>query len=157
NFFALTQGGTMGTRRPHPSGHSSATLTLVCAALLLLSVLTGGVLAQDSETPKRGLQAGGAYLLCDLETINHNHRNLMLHMPLASLPAGRGGQSAGLQLLYNSKLYNTHVEVVPDRIRAGQWISENWLFKSEAGGWRYGVGYDLKLENRLDQYQNGIP
>src|SRR5262245_42548805 len=147
----------MGTRRTHSFGHSSATLMLVCAALLLLSVLTGGVLAQDNETPKRGLQAGGAYSLGEIETINQTNGNLMLHLPLASLPAGRGGQSAGLQLLYNGKLYNSRVEVVPDHIRPGQWISQNWLFKSDAGGWRYGVGYDLELENRLDQFQHPDP
>jgi Rhs family protein len=147
----------MGINRTHSFGHSSAMLMLVCAALLLLSVLTGKGLAQGNESPKRGLQAGGAYSLGDIETINQTNGNLMLHLPLASLPAGRGGQSAGLQLLYNSKLYESRVEVVPDHIRPGQWISQNWLFKSDAGGWRYGVGYDLELENRLDQFQNPVP
>ena len=36
---------------------------------------------------------------------------MMLRFPLASLPAGRNGLSAGLNLYYNSKLYGFTYEV----------------------------------------------
>ena len=61
---------------------------------------------------------------------------MILRFPLGKLPPGRGGLSAGINLLYNSKLWDTHVEYVPDL--SGQICPQNFLGQSEAGGWRYG-------------------
>src|SRR5712691_13478371 len=80
-------------------------LSLFLCALLSWNVMTG---SGQETAPKRGFQAGGSYALSDIESINTTNGNLMMHFPLASLPVGRGGLTAGINLIYNSKLYNSH-------------------------------------------------
>ncbi|HKO45275.1 MAG TPA: DUF2341 domain-containing protein [Pyrinomonadaceae bacterium] len=78
---------------------------------LVLTLSATYVTAQQDQTPKRGFQAGGSYALSDIETINTGNGNLILSIPLASLPAGRGtAPGAGLRLLYNSKMFDSRVE-----------------------------------------------
>ena len=67
--------------------------------------------AQDREVAERGLQVTGSYRLSDIETINTKNGNVMLSVPLASLPPGRGGDPGfALTLNYNSKLWDIYVE-----------------------------------------------
>ena len=97
----------MGTRR---------LLTAAAAGLAGLCGLKGPDLrAQDREAPERGLQVTGSYRLGDIETVNTKNGNVLLRVPLASLPPGRGG-NPGFQLTlnYNSKLWDTYVEHVED-------------------------------------------
>ncbi|HKO41652.1 MAG TPA: hypothetical protein VJU84_00055 [Pyrinomonadaceae bacterium] len=78
-------------------------------ALTLFSATSA--IAQQDQTPKRGFQAGGSYALSDIETINTGSGNLILSIPLASLPAGRGtAPGASLRLLYNSKMFDSRVQ-----------------------------------------------
>lgn len=75
--------------------------------ILFISLALHGashVLAQDN-TPKRGFQPANSFTLSDVETINTTNGNLILNFPIGSLPSGRGGMSATMRLLYNSKLY----------------------------------------------------
>ena len=58
-------------------------------AILLWSATSA--VAQDSG-PKRGFNPGGSFALSDIESINMTNGNMMLHFPLAALPAGRGGE-----------------------------------------------------------------
>ena len=91
-----------------------AILPLIC--LWILSAGTAlGQQTQTGDNPERGFYPGGSYAIGDIETINTANGNLMLNIPLASLPAGRGGSAGpGVSLIYNSKLYNVLREV-PDR------------------------------------------
>ena len=74
-----------------------------------------GLWAQDTEVAERGLQVTGSYRLGDIETVNTKNGNLMLSVPLASLPAGRGGNPGfQLSLNYNSKLWDVYVAHVED-------------------------------------------
>ena len=67
--------------------------------------------AQDRKVAERGLQVTGSYRLSDIETINTKNGNVMLSVPLASLPPGRGGDPGfQLTLNYNSKLWDIYVE-----------------------------------------------
>jgi hypothetical protein len=67
--------------------------------------------AQQDQTPKRGFQAGGSYALSDIETINTGSGNVILSIPMASLPGGRGtAPGSTLRLLYNSKMFDSRVE-----------------------------------------------
>ena len=45
----------------------------------------------------------------DIETVSTTNGNMMIHLPLAALPAGRGGLAAKLNLIYNSKLWDSQV------------------------------------------------
>ena len=58
-----------------------------------------------------GLQVTGSYRLGDIETVNTKNGNVLLSVPLASLPAGRAGNPGfALTLNYNSKLWDIYVE-----------------------------------------------
>src|SRR5258708_7581814 len=85
--------------------------SLFLGALLSWNVMAG--YGQESA-PKRGFQPGASYALSDIESINTTNGNLMMHFPLASLPVGRGGLTAGINLVYSSKLYNSHTSWFQD-------------------------------------------
>jgi RHS repeat-associated protein len=123
----------------------------------LLSIgIVVGVLVQPSpaqkKTPERGFRPAGSYAFSDIETISTTSGNMMLKMPLAALPPGRGGLSASLNLLYNSKLY--------DQFPTNTYVNQSYydvmnLTSSPAGGWRYGYKYELDAEGRyvgVDEY-----
>ncbi len=79
-------------------------LTLV----LLLCPAFVPALAQDplDIEPLRGIVPTGAYSFSRIEAIGLHGGNVMLNIPIVALPPGRAGQSAGLNLIYNSKLWN---------------------------------------------------
>ncbi len=68
-------------------------INLVAVVCVVIALLTGAVdtRAQEGTQPKRGFHPAGSYALGDLETISTTNGNLMLHIPMASLPAGRDG------------------------------------------------------------------
>lgn len=122
------------------------------------------VRAQNTISPERGFHPSASYAIGDIETISTTSGNLMLHVPLGALPAGRGGLSAKLNLLYNSKLYdiNTIYEDCPRLVPSGigtvepmtppypECTADNSrmsqiLGTSQDGGWRYGYKYQLRL------------
>src|SRR5262245_9989222 len=84
-----------------------------CAITILLTLALGLTFAGSvkgqtgNRAPERGFHAGGSYALSDIETISRSSGDLSLSIPLGSLPAGRGGLSASLKLLYSSKLWDT--------------------------------------------------
>lgn len=137
---------------------------LLCSLTLIVlfsSALT--VHAQNTTSPERGFQPSSSYAIGDIETINTTNGNLMLHVPLGALPAGRGGLAAKLTLLYNSKLWDQETifedcpriphssgnrepmtppypECSGDNSRQTQIIA-----LSEEGGWRYAFQYKLRV------------
>jgi RHS repeat-associated protein len=115
------------------------------ALIICLFAAAAACLGQDQQT-KRGFTPGGSFALSDIETINMVNGNMILKFPLGSLPPERGGMSASINLLYNSKLWDTHVEYVPDL--SNQISPQNFLGESEDGGWRYGINYQIRLLNR---------
>src|ERR1700749_4183185 len=123
------------------------TFAHVCVCFLLLC-FGGGMrcMAQEEKWPPRGFMPGGPYSVSDFETVNTTSGDLILSFPLATLPRGRGGVSAGITLYYNSKLYDTTAEDVPDH--SGQTTSQNFLHPSVAGGWHYGTHYAVEVVNR---------
>lgn len=140
----------MRARLPKPS--------LAFITLILILAITGIVLGQGS-TPQRGFHPGGSFVMSDIETINTNlfQGNLMLNFPLAKLPPGRNGLTAGIYLRYDSKLYDSRLEYYPDYEYGTPpdpvIVQRNVLTPSDKGGWHYGIGYELQLINRLEQYQ----
>ena len=126
----------------------------LCFALLALSTIA---LAQgpDVTTPQRGFVPGASYALSDIEHINTTNGNVLVNFALGKLPPGRDGLSGGIYLIYNSKLFNTHVEQVPNL--SNQVTPQNLLGTTLDGGWRYGVRYDLKIINRNDGLDQPYP
>jgi hypothetical protein len=126
------------------------------SCVVFLICLSATVAAQE-KSPERGFRPAGSYALSDIETISTTSGNMMVKVPLAGLPAGRGGLSASLNLLYNSKLY----DAFPMGIQVNQsYYDVTRLKKSQAGGWRYGFKYELYDEGRYpgsDEFgeQNG--
>lgn len=125
-------------------------------ALILLALIFVGssavVWGQESKASGRGFQPAGSYALSDLETINTVNGNMILNFPLGKLAPGRGGLSAGINVVYNSKLYDTRLEYVPDD--SNQITAQNFLKTSDSGGWRYGFTYAPRLINRLTDLDN---
>lgn len=83
-------------------------LFLMLVVPIVLAGATSLVQAQQDQTPARGFSPNGSYALTDLETINTANGDMMLRIPLASLPPARGGLAARLFLIYNSKLWDSH-------------------------------------------------
>jgi len=135
--------------------HALSTLAKIAAGSLLILIFCSAVLGQGS-TPGRGFQPGGSFALSDIETINTTNGNLSLHLPLGSLPAGRGGFSGQLNLHYDSKLYDSQTQWYQDfeHLEFGNphVAIRNMLVKSDEGGWHYGTGYELQLIDRMYQY-----
>jgi RHS repeat-associated protein len=125
---------------------------LIRLTLLAVTLTTLCILSHVAKAQERGFQPGASYALSDIEAINASNGNMIVQIPLASLPPGRGGVSGPeLKLVYNSKLYETHTEEIPDE-GTGQNVTQIWLNPGEAGGWRYitNFGYQLKLISRTN-------
>ena len=101
----------------------SHSLNIFNRTALLICFFTSLCVAQDGST-KRGFSPGNSFSIGDIETINTTNGNLMLRFPMASLPAGRNGLSAGLNLYYNSKLYDAETQwfVDPNGVVQYGWL-----------------------------------
>src|SRR5688572_24249539 len=146
--------------------NSSRTLNALYSSALVILLLTSLCMAQDGSN-KRGFSPGNSFSIGDIETINTTNGNLMLSFPMASLPAGRNGLSGGLNLYYNSKLYDTETqwfvddnescEIVgdpPEGILVCPYYQKSVLKESPQGGWQFGSMYTLKLIDRHDDFLN---
>ena len=85
---------------------------------------------QDQD-PKRGAYAGASFASSQIESVNITNGNLLVDLPLVSLPAGRNGLSAGVRLNYNSKLWTTETELFPDCIN--HLVNQTFLLESNDG------------------------
>lgn len=137
-------------------------ITLLFAALLLVT-FADVARAQQTTSPDRGFQPGGAYAAGNIETISATNGNLTLSVPLAGLPPGRGGLSPKIGLVYNSKLWDSSTEY--DNC---PWVSSgkgfltvnaqyptcsgdatqrsDYLRLSSEGGWHYGLRYKFRVQ-----------
>lgn len=131
--------------------------SFVVLAVTLSFFLTGqSVFAQSTvtTTAESGYNPGRSYSISDIETIGLYSGNMMLNLPVGSLPAGRGGMSAAVNLRYDSKIWETRVLESYD---TGVTIQDaNNLFQSDEGGWHYGYKYALDLDLRLMGPEDGF-
>ena len=137
------------------------TLVGLGAGILFLSL---SIFSQSPRRPDVGFQAGNSYALSDIETINTRNGNMMLAVPLASLPAGRGSSGGfTLNLYYNSKIWNGRQEIFDNTTPPSgnpsycdQFPSQGYRYtienleQSGEGGWYLGGYYDLVVTNRID-------
>ncbi|HEX7294437.1 MAG TPA: hypothetical protein VF251_01710, partial [Pyrinomonadaceae bacterium] len=134
------------------TGIRSLILTSLAVILLLSCNLVAYAQGDENEImPARGFHPVHSYSIGDIETINTTSGNLMLDIPLASLPAGRGGHPGfQLQLRYNSKIWDGEADVAPDPNHPTNNVNVVWLTLSNEGGWRYNIPkrYHWFLDNR---------
>jgi RHS repeat-associated protein len=122
-------------------------------AILICVIYTSIAVAQAKRDPDRGFVAGASYALSDIETINTTNGNLMLNIPLASLPAGRG-PGFTFALRYNSKLWDSKGTRQTDGVHPE--TGEPYYFNleeptpSDKGGWTYSSFYSLEVIHRYD-------
>jgi RHS repeat-associated protein len=111
-----------------------AALEVIIALFALCSM--AGLYADDRViSPGLGYQPAHAYALYNVESIDKATGSLALRIPLAQLPEGAAGFSAGLTLVYNNKYW----EVEP-------FDSTYELAESFSGGWRLSMAPSLDVE-----------
>lgn len=83
-------------------------LLLFCLAVL------GAPAARSQEevetNPERGFSPGRTYAISEIENVDVIGGNLNVQISLASLPPGRAGMTAGVNLIYNSQLYDLRLD-----------------------------------------------
>ncbi len=93
----------------------------------------------------------GTYSVSEVETVNPVNGNVMLRIPLVSLPPGRAGMSVGVNLLYNSLLYDIEPRW-EQKTSDSTWhmISRMRLSTTSQGpsGWQLGYSYELIQDYR---------
>jgi RHS repeat-associated protein len=121
--------------------------------LAWLITLNAGALAQQDNSPKRGVNFGAGYSASDIENISLSNGNLMLNIPLAKLPASRGGLSTGVSLVYNGKLWDTVTEYVdnPYGVLGGNY-PYTIVQAGNGGGWSLASGYWVEVKTKPNQY-----
>ncbi len=83
-----------------------------------------------------------------------NSGNVIVRLPLASLPPGRGGLSAGVSLMYQSKTSQTISGIINDTTPSGDPITydiqrlDNFL----GAAWQYQYQYSFSFINRRNGY-----
>ena len=123
---------------------------------LIFGLISQTVFAQY-EPPanvRRGIANGASFSTSDIETINLTNGNLMLNIPLAGLPKGRGDISQSLNLRYNSKLMETWINDLMDI--TNQVTPQRHLLPSDEAGWHYvnSSSYLLDITNRPEAESN---
>ncbi len=144
-----TENTAMSTRNIYRTSRRNSDKKRLTVALILFALAIIGFIAitadAQTQSPERGFNPGKSYAISDIESISMQSGNLSMNMPLASLPASRGGISAGIGLNYSSKLYDILTQsFVPEDPEFLQ-----TLITSKDGGWRYNYKYRLDLEESV--------
>ena len=105
-------------------------LTMILG-ILILGQTAFAISQTATKAPDRGFNPGKSYAISDIESIGQQSGNLMLNLPLGSLPAGRGGMSAGVNIRYNSKMWDLFTYDI-ERFTTTHEVQT--LLKSDEGG-----------------------
>src|SRR5260221_8920837 len=135
----------MAHSRNHKLGGSKLMKREILSYIALVLVGLGTLRGQTKSdpNPRVGLQAAGVYSLSDIETINQTNGNLTLSIPLGSLGPDRVGNTHGIGLIYNSKIWEPGVEQ-----QNGSPVSTVKPVSPTSVGWKYQIGYELELSTR---------
>lgn len=137
----------MNRQKPYRRGRPAFPRALVVCALLCCVPVPGRPQDSVRTVPERGIRPTGTYDISEIETIDVVSRNVHLNIPLASLPAGRAGMTAGISLAYNSSLYEATQTYVPEESGTGRPAHyDYWLTISGSGGWRYAHDFGVEEE-----------
>lgn len=154
---ALRAVGVENMKHNHPSKFALMChrLSLLCIVACVVFAGSGDrVLAQEGSLAARGFQSSHSYAFSNIESINTGTGNLLMRLPISSLPHGRNGLTAGVGLVYNSKNWDTWItnEEGWDIFGTPRTFTLNRLAPSPEAGWRYGFEYSLHLADRLSFY-----
>ncbi len=97
--------------------------------------------------PDRGFYPNGSFSPSEFDTVNNVTGNVIARVPITSFAPNRGGAQFGVNLIYNSAIYDTRSAtgtVSPSGLLYGYQA----LQKSEYGGWQLGYQYGLEYETR---------
>ena len=109
---------------------------------IVFTAATATAQTQDQD-PKTGTYAGASFASSQIESVNITNGNLLVDLPLVSLPAGRNGLTASVRLTYNSKLWTAETEQFQDCVN--HLVNQTFLFEGNDGGWRYNFRYEPEL------------
>jgi RHS repeat-associated protein len=129
-------------------------LKYIANGILLISIVMLTFAASFAQQIERGFKSANTYAATGLEVVNTTNGNMMLNIPVASLPAGRGtspGYTVNLQ--YNSKLWDSHQATEDDGEpgeNSNSYYSFTTLGLSDRGGWRLSQAYVLQVSDRLN-------
>src|SRR5665213_1563455 len=108
-------------------------------AILLLGFSAGAALrAQASDpyqVPQRGIVPTGVYGTSPVDSVDAVSGNLILRIPITSLPPGPGGFTKPLDLYYNSAIY---AKAQDNNDGSPRVFSVSTVDALTSGGWRYG-------------------
>ena len=150
--------------RPRSKAVSSA-----CLLIAGLSVLAPvRILAQSqfdelsnplNSVLSQGFFPAGVFSLSSIESVNPTNGVLSLNIPLAHLPPGPGGFSAGVNLVYNSSIFDLSYGplVNPNGSVVSHAASATLQVSKHGGGWNYGYKFTLWTQPRFPSSTQGIP
>src|SRR5689334_20318585 len=131
------------SRASHLTFISKLGLAIPVLGLLIVLAPTNAAGQTQDQDPKTGTYTGASFASSQIESVNITNGNLLVDLPLASLPAGRSGLRAGVRLSYNSKLWTTETEQFPDCVN--HLVNQTFLYEGDEGGWRYNFRYEPEL------------
>ncbi|HEV8414604.1 MAG TPA: RHS repeat-associated core domain-containing protein [Bryobacteraceae bacterium] len=94
----------------------------------------------------RGSSATGQYALSQIESVNASTGNVGLSIPLAHLPPGPGDLATGVNLTYNSTIYDIQ-SAIP-----GNPLQYRYASSLHGGGWNYSFNYTLWSQPRYPDF-----
>jgi RHS repeat-associated protein len=131
-----------------------ASYAIKCGLSSLLLCLFATVSYAQGTSPMLGFRSGQPYASGGIDSVSMNNGNVMVRLPLASLPRGRGGLSAGISLMYQSKTSSTTSGVLQSISGSGEPITwdvktlDNFL----GSAWQYQYQYSFNFINRRNGY-----
>ena len=113
------------------------------AGVLLMGTLAATALRAQEEpdpviSPTRGFHPAHSYSISDVESIDAATGALSLHIPIAELPPGPAGFTAGLSLVYSNKYWETYPTGDPV-------TPFYYLVNSSRGGWQLALAPRLEV------------
>lgn len=153
--------------------HKSKLITLSIG--FIFTILMNFTSFGQERQPSTGFRFANSYVTGSLDAVNVNNGNVVINLPLASLPKGRGtSPGAVVTLQYNSKLFKsrqtTHTSLNPavsgidpgnmggviyheGGFQTGEGVNYSYftdkLENSEYGGWKLLYNYRILTTNRL--------
>ena len=116
--------------------------------LALSSIASAQLLDPNDPDPQRGLAPSGTYRIEDIETVNPTTGAVLLSIPLAQLPANRGGDPGfALKLTYNSAIYDVNPGY-QNQNQTGGFVPTNNIGATLGTGWIYNTQYSIQFTTR---------
>jgi hypothetical protein len=124
------------------------------APALLCALISPASWAQwTKEVGQRGFVPGAAFDVSTVDSVDTVNGNVVIRVPLASLPAGHAGSGASVTLRYNSGMYDSRTDYLATSSTTYETATALMLAGTGdiSGVWSYGYNYGLLTEYRTPQ------